>query len=324
MDHMLVVPSLTTVRRSIRKSRETARAKVGLSLIAIGTLAVVLFGTILPGHNVLMSLSVSILAVGFLDFLARFLEFLGQQNELDGFLGVFGTEAVNGKYKVVFFDGELPLKVGSDTIVQVVLPHCPPEARKCGALPKGLRHIVPFEELDVVLKLDRLFRRFGDGVEICLDRYYESGEDLPRDGCLSIGLGFNNLTTSRLPAASDFLYRVSYPDGTDDFRIYGENLAEIDPHSLVDADHEYALLARVLVPSGAAKPIPYLVCAGHTADGTAAACNFLVNNWKEILKHYLENGKALDHHHMAAVLTHPKGVRDVGQKMLRPYFKDLG
>ncbi|HXM40775.1 MAG TPA: hypothetical protein VN924_05955 [Bryobacteraceae bacterium] len=242
----------------------------------------------------------------------------GAGEEREDFVAIFGKQAVNSGYKVVFLDAKLPSKHSSGPTQRVVLSNPPPEAEACGALPKGIHHIVPFEELEGAVRLDQLFKRFGEGVEICLDRYYRGGDALPPNGCLSVGLGFNNLTSPRLSEASNSLYWVTYPGGTDDFRIRDEGGTEVDPSSRAPAGTEYALLARILV--GPART-PYLVIAGHTGYGTVAACNFILERWREIVGHYKDHQKDLHEHHMAAILFHPKERCDASMCKLQVFFK---
>jgi hypothetical protein len=225
----------------------------------------------------------------------------------------FGLQnASNRPFRVIFFDAELP---GGGERRDIKLNNRP---RECDVyenpLPKGITHVVPFEEVVAILSIDGLFRKFDRPVEICLDEYRD--KDLPPESGLAIGLGFNNVTV-KLGKLAQELFKVTYDDRTDDFTIQGKH-----PRTMFEEDYEYALIARVLVSEAGVPPVPYLVCGGHTAYGTTAACNFLAANWKEIMQTYEEQGKDIARHNMAAVLIHPRFERRHRLKLLKPVFSE--
>jgi hypothetical protein len=236
----------------------------------------------------------------------------------ENFLSFFGRSSLTAPYSAVFLDAQLPRIDGSDLCVMQlgkppkdVLTHDPVPR------PKGIHQIVPYKELEVILRLDRLFREFGGAVEIRLDDFHEGGSDLPSTGCLAIGLGFNNATLELSRVSG--LYQVLYENGTDDFCILPSSGEPVRP--AVRTGEEYALLARVLMLRGNGKPTPYLVCAGHTATGTVASCHYVADRWPEIWEQHQD---LLENHHMAIVLAHPVGVRNGNQRIVgQPYFKPL-
>jgi hypothetical protein len=195
------------------------------------------------------------------------------------------------------------------------------------AFPKGIGNLVPYEELAPVLQLDREFRKFGRKIELDLHRADYS--ELPKDGCLAMGLGFNNLTV-RLGEEISKLYRVRHDEKTEalfgeeyerDYRIREKiqernvlhDTIELCPNeawhpvtnyvSDLEREQEWALLARVLSEKKeGADRVPYFVAAGHTAVGTAAAGYFLANHWRKL---YQLCERKLDEH-MVMIVTHPK------------------
>jgi hypothetical protein len=203
--------------------------------------------------------------------------------------------------------------------------------------PKGIRQVFPFRELELVLLLEKLFRQNGGSVILRKDDYSDDPEKViwPRTGLLSLGLGFNNLTIS---LGKPDLFKVHYderigPHRTDDFIVFKEEykynpkdeIAEIDSEkiiefkSLLKNSEQYALFARVLRETAVGhEPTPYLVCAGHTADGTAAACHFLVKNWKELVDKQRDK---LTDQSMVVVIAHPTGKRTDEQRAVRTVFK---
>lgn len=208
--------------------------------------------------------------------------------------------------------------------------------------PKGIQQVIPFQELAPVLAIDRIFREFGGAIEIVIDDFSPEGMNPPAQGALSTGLGFNSLTV-RLGKCSK-LYEVIYEEHkakypkTEDRKANDDNLAQsltdtfcilqrnetylggrilIEPREVLkntdDQDKEYALLARVLIRTSHEDFTPYLVCSGHTADGTASACNFLAENWRQLWWTYREK---LRNKHMAGILLHTPNQR-VGNQTLR-------
>jgi hypothetical protein len=252
------------------------------------------------------------------------------RTEKEEFLSMFGADAVKGVYTVIFTDAQLPEicehkrhELGPlipDGAREILIPH-PPTKEALGTFPKGIRHVVAFEELEPVLRLDRLFRRHRGELRICLDRYYSIGEELPPNGGIAIGLGYNN-ATYKLGKLSGQLYEVIYCGQTDDFVIF-DGKAKIEPRSLITSNEEYALLARILLRRGGSPPVPYFVCAGHTGDGTVAAFKFLAENWLELTRAYENQDKSLTRHHMAALLTHNRDTRDGLPGLRRTWFSEM-
>jgi hypothetical protein len=189
------------------------------------------------------------------------------------------------------------------------VPFPPPKGE--GTLPKGLHHIVSFEELNSLIGIDRLFRRFGGQIEIELERCHSNEiGDLPVGGCLAIGLGYNNATWL-LGQQSNGLFSIFYENGTDDFSLHDDTGVPVKPHKLLDIykDEEYALVARIVVKREC-KAVPYLICAGHTASGTVVACRFLAEHWREMFDRYKSDGKRPDAYNLGIILVHPAGARE--------------
>jgi hypothetical protein len=248
------------------------------------------------------------LAVGLVECIITLYEELGQQRDLEDFRKFFGDGAINHSYKAVFPSA----KVSGD----LEYPHG--EATAVRARPKCIRHVIAYEEVDAIGEMDRLFRHFGKGLDIGLDEYGREGKDLPEIGCLCIGLGFNNVTTA-LSRESNYLFKLRYgqvlnadserfglPAGTitDDF-IIDSGGAEVHPRELVKDHEDYALIARILHAGR-----PYLICAGHTADGTAAALKYVARFWPRLLA--LCDHHDLNSHHMVTVLAHQRDRREPG------------
>ena len=264
----------------------------------------------------------------------------------EDFLSFFGRDSLATSYKAVFLDAQLPrvqecsrhfrdfasaslTPLQAELLNKVDLPSDANDPDLCllklgnqprkssGTLPKGIREIVPWQELEVVMEIDRVFQEFGGKLKIVLDRFHRGGEVWPENGGLALGLGFNNLTVE----LGDFsrTYQVLFSDRTDDFITFAANGRRILPSP--DPGYEYALLARILVDRGRGEPTPYLVCAGHTADGTQAACHYLATKWQQLLD---ENREKLQHHHMTGILYHPEGQPYLAQELREVHFTPYG
>jgi hypothetical protein len=275
---------------------------------------------------------------------AQAIALAGPGEEKD-FLAFFGSRSLSGEYKAVFFDAQLPrledftsylrrsaAGLDSDLLKSIETRWADQFAKHkdkdlcivrvnrrddfdrldACALPKGIHEIIPWRELEAVWEIDGVFQRLGSRMLLWPDRF-QKGE-WPSEGCLSIGLGFNRLTV-RLGDVTG-AYRVDYGDLTDDFCIFDDHGEVVDPRR--GNGLEYALLARVLLDSGSDEPTPYLVCAGHTADGTAAACRYLGKRWRKLLQDHRE---VLKDHHMADILYHPRGERDLGRDIDQVQFR---
>jgi hypothetical protein len=228
--------------------------------------------------------------VGLIEFLIIIFEEINQQKDRDNFVTFFGRGALTPDYRAVFSKLELE-RAGKLKYV-----HTRADEKK--AQPKGLIHVVAFEELTSLAEIDREFKRFGRGLDVELDCYDEKTSTLPRAGALSIGLGFNNLTTA-LSEECNGLFEIRYeaPDGVEpvlgladstDHVTIRDGTNDIDPRNLVGNRHDYALIARVIYRS-----VPFVICAGHTARGTAAA-----------YQGYISTKRDFQLNHMAAILSH--------------------
>jgi len=80
---------------------------------------------------------------------------------------------------------------------------------------------------------------------------------------------------------------------------------------------QYALIARILLPKH--EGVPHVVVAGHTADGTEAACTYLVKYWREIWKD-ANYQKYFRDHHMAAVLDYVGHAENFRKKLKHAQF----
>ncbi|MGA2902725.1 MAG: hypothetical protein ABSD98_02760 [Candidatus Korobacteraceae bacterium] len=200
----------------------------------------------------------------------------------------------------------------------VELPNRPPESK--GTFPKGLFHIVPFEDLEAVRIIDRLFSKYGTNLYMMLDPFDTNITKEPlKEGCLSIGLGYNNVTTTLMKKSH--LFEISYPNGSDDFclRKFDDPNQPDGRSELIEipksSDWDYALFARVLLEAGRGnRPIPYIVCAGRTAGATVVTCTYLANHWEEIAEKFRTAGNfpdSLDQYHMATVFRYELGPEQV-------------
>ncbi|MGA2687983.1 MAG: hypothetical protein ABSE85_07935 [Candidatus Korobacteraceae bacterium] len=261
--------------------------------------------------------------------------------ERELFKAFFGEGALDTQgYKVVFLSAETPpWPVGVNRIANQLKLCNPPEESapespegRVQTLPKGIFHIIPFEDLDGVLKIDREFAKYGGKLKMEYDNYREDiTADLPEKGCLSVGLGYNNVTT-RLMKLSDYLFEVTYKDNdSDDFRLrrhyYKDRPSGPHDYETITArkNEEYALIARVLVPKGGAeKPVPYIVCAGHTAKATVVACKYLATDWRTIAEKFQEKGNLPDcvhEYNMGVVLRYTMGAKEA-PRLDEPQFED--
>jgi hypothetical protein len=179
------------------------------------------------------------------------------------------------------------------------------EANAKKAQPKGVIHGTAFDELTAISKMGKLFADNGVRLEIERDKYFNP-RFIPDSPCLSVGLGFNNLTTEL--SNSSCMFKIEYRNDekygftTDVLLIRPE-----DPEAkefkapACDPGFEYALVARVLYEGR-----PYVICAGHTGIGTIAALNYVSENWEHVIARFQSEPepKNLREWHMAAVLHH--------------------
>lgn len=251
-----------------------------------------------PAESVLglvLNISATFFVVGLVEVVTQSVQIRREGPARPLFKEFFGHASFSdGGLPTIFMNAGLTQSPGSPPharIADIVL-YDPPDAAGL-TRPKGIRHIIAFEDLEGVLLIDREFQRYGAKLRIELDNY--KSMPLPEDGCLAIGLGYNNVTL-RLMEACPELYKVTYDEVTDDFHLCNRDWGASQ------ACDDYALIARVLVsPSSARKPTPYIVCAGHTADATAWACKYVARNWL-ILARLYDKKRRLNECSMAVIL----------------------
>jgi len=238
--------------------------------------------------------------------------------DLSLFKDFFGTAALSTDgYLAVFLEAEtaewLEEKDKADQpktdagLNNVRIPHPPRNA--IGTWPKGIKHIIAFEDLDAVIRIDVEFRKFGGKLHVIVDEYSDHVRTRLPKGCLSIGLGYNNVT-SRLADLSKGLFEIGYTKTQypSDYVGWKENDAapykEFQPN---DGD-DYALIARVL-NCKEQPPAPCIICAGHTATGTVVASEYLADHWDVLANLYLNQHprpKKFEEHNMAVLLLYKK------------------
>lgn len=172
-----------------------------------------------------------------------------------------------------------------------------------GARPKGIGPVVPIEDLYAAIRMAQLFEQFGVKFTIENDSTM-AVRDMPQKSFVAIGLGFNRLTTRLAEHTNLFniVYADTYSDvAKDDFMFEGTHHAE------PIGDRDYALIVRVPVPRGD-HVVPGFVCAGRMPAGTAAAGEYLRNNWRRLYAHYQRDGRNLQDDVLAVELRHTSSV----------------
>lgn len=190
--------------------------------------------------------------------------------------------------------------------------------------------MISFEEVTAITELDRLFRSFGKGLVIDVDRFDQAA--LPERGCLSVGLGFNNLTT-RLSFHSKDQFRIYYRklDERDAKRFFVKNSPnrvsdgftvrdgedQVWPRRILEnPDEDYALLSRILYQDQ-----PYVICAGRSAEGTSAALRYLAHNWLPLYEAYKGQLKS---ENFATLVIHEFGCHNPLGLKTPPFQADGG
>jgi hypothetical protein len=320
-------------RRALVDYGKTPRGKANLYLLLLGLVATILSAVFVtrqepsaphPILEVCLTLAATFLAVGIVEMSAKIFEGLAREPHRDKFVAFFGQSAVTAPYMAVFSQATL--------IGKLEYPHSATTVEH--AYPKGILHTIPYEEVAPIAALDRVFRTFGGSLKICVDTYSRDRDPIPKAGLLSIGLGFNNVTTA-LSFESKKLFEIKYvsllskdrndncPEAedcrTDDFVINlkrGNDKETVRPAEIVGPERDYALIARIFKDSH-----PYVICAGRTAYGTASALEYLAESWMDLLDQYPTG--YLSRKNMVAVISHPPERREKGEVAML-YFSSPG
>ena len=262
----------------------------GISLIClIPRVLVVKPGPPDPRITLAVSVSTSLLILGLVEVAAKTLELFREGIRLPLFREFFGADACRSSgIETVFPSAQLPdfcpdpilVAPAPNPRVGVNIKLTSPPHKAGDTLPKGIKEIVPFQDLEGVLKIDRAFRRYGASLHLVLDTFRDS--PLPPAGCIGIGLGYNNITVSLMGKLYEVKYDTPGNENSDDV-VLGNG--QVGPMSNFD---DYALIARVLRGT-TRKPVPYIICAGHTSLATRVACEFLAENWLQLADKYLQD-----------------------------------
>jgi len=321
---------ITVACRALVYHAKTPRGRASLYAFSIGIFLAIIFSisiikTADPCHPILdvfLNLAGALAIVGLVDFAIRFFEELAQVQDRDTFIAFFGKGRADGKYPAVFARAKLSGRL-------LYPPHTIPNEN---VYPKGIIHVISAEEVPPIADLDALFRTFGRQIEIKVDEFDREGNRLPKEDLLSIGLGFNNVTTT-LSHESGLLFEITYDEflskdkvpwvkgneRTDDFHINLKPCGDrkpVRPSDVVGDKREYALIARILRHGQVC-----IVCAGHTAHGTASSLAYLSERWKDLFSQY--GPGELVQKNMLALLSHQPDHREIG-KLESLYFSVPG
>ena len=251
----------------------------------------------------------AVFILGAVEILIRRVEAWMESRDEKDFRRFFGDGVVVKGALAVFPTAEPPMIEGGFS--HLVYPSPPRAAVENNGKAKGVKHVVPYEDLRAVLALSALFHKMRVGLAMALDSRFEADwvEDQPLIG---IGLGFNHVT-ARLAATCPDLYSITFESGTDDFLF--ENRWHGYPKGPVDC----ALVVRAMDPGAT---VPHFVCAGRTAAGTQAAGVYLARQWKTLLALYDKNGRDLNRESLAALLRFPQAAPD-GAEVDRTCFSSV-
>ncbi len=209
--------------------------------------------------------------------------------------------SVSGERKKfnLFFGGAPMLGVVPDLSAPEITTNWSPPGSN-GAHPKGTT-VVPFQDLRAAIWIAELFEEFDTTFTIMPDTSFVNGTP-PQRGFVAIGLGFNRLTY--MMAAMSQLFEILYADTDeckDDFKLDGVK------HEEPSATRDFALIVRVPVTMNQ-KVAPSFVCAGRTAEGTAAAGYFLKNSWRLLCAIYEKERLRFAEDALAVELVYTPGV----------------
>lgn len=131
---------------------------------------------------------------------------------------------------------------------------------------------------------------------------------------IALGLGFNEWTNELAKDTQFRLFKVGEGEfkgkfgrtfKTDELIFDGKRIERSELDKSEPVPHDYALIARIVLNPG--NGYVHFVCAGRTANGTAAAGHFLATNWKELAGAYKGNYDLMDTHSLAVVIRHKVG-----------------
>jgi hypothetical protein len=274
----------------------SARGRVFLTAGAIGLVGLIVGAIMaLRGWDRFAEIWLEIFAAPLIlagvEILIRWLGFRFESRERREFGRFFGREvAVHGARAV--FPTAQP-SIDDQGFCNLVYPKPPRAALDAAARAKGIKHVVPVEDLQAVRALAALFQKMHVPLEMMLDQHYDDTlEVFQREALIGIGLGFNHVT-AKLAASCPDLFQVAFDGGTDDFRFRGQC------HGFPADDYDCALVARVVQPGGGP---PRFACAGRTAEGTAAAGIYLARHWKKLLREYKRARRRPSRDSMAVLL----------------------
>ncbi|MGL6075122.1 MAG: hypothetical protein ACRC8S_13260 [Fimbriiglobus sp.] len=271
-----------------------------------------------PRINLYIGIATTCLIVGLVEVLQEVLKIFREDRDLPRFHEFFGSEVTRSEGLPVVFLGAEPPR---DETGAVTLKITHPPARAGKTKPKGCKNLAIFEDLQAALAIEREFRKHRSKIQLQLDIYHSAETELPPTGCISVGLGYNNVT-ARLAEHCPDLFVITYDDKSDDFYL------GVDKQHGNDVQCEdYALIARVVLGS-AKRPVPYIICAGHSAEATFVAGEYIAKHWRllaQLYKHS-DNPKRLNESNMAVILRYNKDAvgKPTAPFLGQPLFTHIG
>ncbi|WP_243359590.1 hypothetical protein [Fundidesulfovibrio terrae] len=258
-----------------------------------------------------VSLFVSVFVAAMLGLIPKIYEYCAKYLEAGRITSFFGTSIRINPVRYVF-PYRVLLREYREQKTHVWETYFTPDVEPSKIpVPEGVRAWIPFQDIRAAVYVSRLLGRYVDItpkyiVDSDISEYNLDEIDYTM---VAIGLGFNWATNLIERFTRQKLFKIVWDESckfgvrcTDHFIVPGFDV------DISDKDRDYSIIARVACPQQECKNSRYFfVCAGRTADGTAAAGYFLQKKWKEILKMYGSGAgdkKDLEKDSMVVVVEH--------------------
>jgi len=267
--------------------------------------------------TIALGLSTSFIAVALVELVPEFFRWRQQLPERRKAEHFFGKEGMKNEFNLVSAERTVEREFLKHLFAQGAPDEYKNDQDKTmKALPEGVRSWIAEQDIRAASYIAILFEDQHIRFRIGIDK--DAQNDVGSTSLIALGLGFNACTNKLAELRFDGpLFTIGWEVSPLEWRL-GKTDQLIFDGSQVELTEDdkknnmdYALIARIVAHPGSGRV--QFVCAGRSANGTAAAGYFLAQKWDKLAALY-DNEAKMDTHSLAVLIRH-KSLRSDGKHL---------